>query len=72
MADGNSTASKKNKAKGALENAINAIQKKSTNVVKLTAEDGSVGYFNYEQAIVLVGISDTEYKIIASQSYVID
>ena len=72
MADGNSTASQKNKAKGALENAINAIQKKSTNVVKMTAEDGSVGYFNYEQATVLVRISDTEYKTIASQSYVID
>jgi biopolymer transport protein ExbD len=72
MADGNSTASQKNKAKGALENAINAIQKTSENTVKLTAEDGSVGYFNYEQATVLVRISDTEYKVIASQSYVID
>ena len=71
-ADGNSTASQRNKAKVALENAINAIQKTSENTVKLTAEDGSVGYFNYEQATVLVRISDTEYKVIASQSYVID
>ena len=64
--------SQKNKAKGALDNAINAIQKKTTNVVKLTAEDGSVGYFNYEQANVLIRVSDTEYKVVVSQSYVID
>ena len=63
---------KKEKVRKSLENAINAIPKKSSNVVKLTAEDGSVGYFNYEQATVLVRISDTEYKIIAPQSYVID
>ena len=62
----------KNKAEEALNNAIKAIQKKTTNVVKLTSADGSVGYFNYEQATVLVRISDTEYKTIASQSYVID
>ena len=70
MADG--SLSQQNKAREALDNAIKAIQKTSTNVVQLTAEDGSVGYFNYEQATVLVRISDTEYKIIASQSYVID
>jgi len=72
MADENSTTSQKNKAKGALDNAIKAIQKKTTNVVKLTAEDGSVGYFNYEQANVLIRVSDTEYKVVVSQSYVID
>ena len=62
----------KNKAEEALNNAIKAIQKKTTNVVKLTSADGSVGYFNYEQANVLVRVSDTEYRVIASQSYVID
>ena len=66
------TASQKNKAKEALDNAINAITKTSTNVVKLTAADGTVGYFNYEQANVLVTVGENEYKVIASQSYVID
>ncbi len=64
--------SQKSKAAEALNNAIKSIQKKTTNVVKLTSADGSVGYFNYEQANVLVRMSDTEYQIIASQSYVID
>jgi hypothetical protein len=64
--------SKINKAEEALENAIKAIQKKTTNVVKLTSADGSVGYFNYEQANVLVQVGENNYKVIASQSYVID
>ena len=64
--------SQQNKAREALNNAIAAIQKKTTNVVKLTAGDNSVGYFNYEQATVLIRVSDTEYKVVASQSYVID
>ena len=63
--------SQQNKAREALNNAINAIQKTTTNVVMLTAADTTVGYFNYEQATVLVRISDTEYKVVASQSYVI-
>ena len=60
------------KAKEALNNAIKAITKTSTNVVKLTAADGTVGYFNYEQSNVLVKVDDNNYKVIASQSYVID
>ena len=64
--------SKKAKAKESLDNAIAAIRNTSDNVVKLTAEDGTVGYFNYEQATVLVRVSDTEYQIIAAQSYVIN
>ncbi|MBR6744354.1 MAG: hypothetical protein IKM00_03965 [Clostridia bacterium] len=70
MASG--TQSQQNKAKEALNNAIAAIQKKTTNVVKLTAKDGSVGYFNYEQANILVAVGEMDYKVVASQSYVID
>ena len=55
-----------------MNNAIAAIQKKTTNVVKLTAKDGSVGYFNYEQANILVAVGEMDYKVVASQSYVID
>ena len=68
---GNSV-SQQNKTKEALNNAIKAITKTSTNVVKLTAEDGTVGYFNYEQSNVLVKVGENSYKVIASQSYVID
>ena len=64
--------SQQNKAKEALTNAITAITKTSTNVVKLTAADGTVGYFNYEQSNVLVKVGENSYKVIASQSYVID
>ena len=64
--------SQQNKAKEALSNAIKAITKTSTNVVKLTAADGTIGYFNYEQSNVLVKVGENNYKVIASQSYVID
>ena len=64
--------SQKSKAKEALNNAIKAISKTSTNVVKLTSADGAVGYFNYEQSNVLVKVDANNYKVIASQSYVID
>ena len=70
----NGSASQIKKANEALQNAIKAIgNRKTTNVVELTAKgDGTVGYFNYETSTILVKISDTEYKVIASQSYVID
>ena len=68
----NATENQKAKAKEAVDKAIAAIQNTATNVVKLTADDGSVGYFNYENASVLVRVSDTEYKVVAAQSYVID
>ena len=64
--------SQQSKAKEALNNAIKAITKTTTNVVKLTATDGTVGYFNYEQSNILVKVGENSYKVIASQSYVID
>ena len=64
--------SQQNKAKEALDNAINAMRTNTKNVVKLTSADGSVGYFNYEQATVLVQVGAYDYQVIASQSYVID
>ncbi len=62
-----------NKAKESLDNAIEAIgNRKADHVVKLTSADGkTVAYFNYDVAAVLVPVSETEYKLIASQSYVI-
>ena len=62
-----------NKAKESLNNTIKAIGTKTAeNVLKMTSADGkTVAYFNYETSTVLVPVSETEYKIIASQSYVI-
>ena len=62
-----------NKTKESLDNAIKAIGNKTAdNVLKVTSADGkTVAYFNYEKTTVLVPVSETEYKIIASQSYVI-
>jgi len=63
-----------NKAKESLDNAIKAIgTRKAENVLKMTSADGkTVAYFNYETSTILVPVSETEYKIIASQSYVIN
>jgi len=66
------TASQLAKARGSLLKAISEIGRTTTNVVELTAQDGSVGYFNYETSSILVKISETEYKLVAAQSYVID
>ena len=62
-----------NKAKESLDNAIKAIGTRTAeNVLKVSSADGkTVAYFNYETSTVLVPVSATEYKIIASQSYVI-
>ena len=62
-----------NKAKESVNNAIEAIgSRKADNVVKMTSADGkTVVYFNYDEATVLVPVSETEYRVVAAQSYVI-
>ena len=64
-----------NKTRETLNNAIQAIKsanRTADNVSKIASADGKTfGYFNYETSTVLVPVSETEYKIIASQSYVI-
>lgn len=63
-----------NKAKESVNNAIEAIgTKNAENVVKVSSVDGkTVVYFNYEEdGGVLVPVSETEYKYVAAQSYVI-
>lgn len=68
-----------NKAKESLEKAIAAIGTRTAeNVMKVASADGkTVAYFNYETTTVLVPVKTdaqtgvTEYKAVASQSYII-
>ena len=68
-----------NKAKESLEKAIAAIGTRTAeNVMKVASADGkTVAYFNYETTTVLVPVKTdaqtgvTEYKTVASQSYII-
>lgn len=59
------------RTKNALDKALSAITKTTTNVVKLTEVDGTVGYFNYMSDIVLIPTTAGSYEIVAPQSYVI-
>ena len=57
------------RAKTTLDKAINTITKSTTNVVKVTDANGDVAYFNYTTGNVLIHESETNYTVVASQSY---
>lgn len=59
------------RAKSALDKAISSISRTTTHVVKLTAADGTICYFNYTTSSALVPVSETEYVVVGAQSYVI-
>ncbi|MBQ7309805.1 MAG: hypothetical protein IJW87_06465 [Clostridia bacterium] len=67
---GNQTQIKR--AESSLNKAINAMTRTTVHVIKMVDASGSVAYFNYTTSDVLVPVSSTEFRIVASQSYVID
>ena len=60
------------RAEAALDRAVAAMTRTTTNVVMLTDSDGTVGLFNYTTSDIVYKISDNQYAVLASQSYVID
>ncbi len=70
VASGNQT--KITRTLNALNKALSNIIGSTSHVVKLTAADGTVAYFNYTEQTALVPISETEYFAIPAQSYVLN
>ena len=60
------------RAEAALDRAVAAMTRTTTNIVMLTDSDGTVGLFNYTTSDIVYEISDNQYAVLASQSYVID
>lgn len=70
VASGNANSIKR--AKEAMQLVLDQIRTTTTNVAKITDNNGDIVYINYETSAVVVKISDTEYQLIAAQSYLIN
>ena len=69
VASGNANAIRR--AKEAVETVISSIKTTTANVTKITDNNGDVIYINYETSSVIIKISDTEYRLVPAQSYLI-
>jgi hypothetical protein len=67
VASGNANSIKR--AREAMELVLSQIRTTTSNVAKITDNNGDVVYINYETSAVIVQMSDTEYQLIAAQSY---